>query len=260
MKRIALASDIDGTLVLYRAENFTENAETYIRDEDMAAIAAWQKKGGLFGLCSGRSVSSVFDVLPGDIRPDFYIACSGAAIFDRDRKLIYEAVMEKEEVRALFEKYKDTTSFDAFHTDSRDTQYRTAPSGHPGKKEVIVTSLDDIQDRKLYSISLVFETAEEAEEAGRDVNESHPALEAFQNKNSVDIVKRGCSKGQGILFVKRHLQIDVMAGIGDSFNDMSMLRKAQPSFTFHTSPESIRSYVTCVVDSVAEALGTLGEL
>ena len=80
MERTALASDIDGTLVFYKTENFTENSETYIRDEDLAAIADWQAKGGLFGLCSGRSVCGVFDVLPVGIRPDFYIACSGAAV------------------------------------------------------------------------------------------------------------------------------------------------------------------------------------
>lgn len=59
------------------------------------------------------------------------------------------------------------------------------------------------------------------------------------------------------MIVKKHLKIDVMAGIGDSFNDMSMLKEAHPSFTFHSSPEIIRRSVTCVVDSVAEALGTL---
>lgn len=39
--------------------------------------------------------------------------------------------------------------------------------GRPGKNEVIVTSLDDIRDRKLYSISLIFKDGQAAEEAGR---------------------------------------------------------------------------------------------
>lgn len=257
MQRTALASDIDGTLVFYESENFTENAKTYIKEEDLAAVAAWQARGGLFGLCSGRSVAGVFDLLLGNIKPDFYIACSGAAIFDRDRNVIYEAVIEKDEIRAVFEKYKDTTSFDAFHTDSTDTRYRTIPMERPGEKEVLVKSLDDIGDRKLYSVSLIFENSGAAEEACRAVNENCPALEGFQNKNSIDIVKKGCSKGQGILFVKDYLKIDVMAGIGDSFNDMPMLMAAHPSFTFHNSPEAVRGQVTHVVGSVAEALRVL---
>lgn len=259
MQKTALASDIDGTLVFHCSGNFTDGSETYMKEEDLEGIEAWQRKGGLFGLCSGRSIAGVFDVLPDHIRPDFYIACSGAVIFDRNRKVIYEAVIEREEVEDLFEKYKDTTTFDAFHTDSRDTRYRTMKSGRPGVKEVIVTSLNDIRDRKLYSVSLIFENDEMAEAAGRDVNESCPGLEAFQNRNSIDIVKRGCSKGHGILAVKEHMGIDVMAGIGDSFNDMSMLRAAYPSFTFRNSPTSIQKQVTHVVDSLAEALRILSE-
>ncbi len=258
-KRIGLASDIDGTLVFHRTENFSEDSgkpDTYTKEGDLEAIRAWQAKGGLFGLCSGRPVASVFNLFSG-IRPDFYIACSGAAIFDQDKKPVYEAVIEKEEVRELFEKYKDSTIFDAFHTDSRDTLYRTRHSGRSDVKEVLVTSLEDLGEAKLYSVSLIFKDSQMTEEACRHINENCPALEAFQNKNSADIVKRGCSKGQGVLLVKERLGIEVMAGIGDSFNDLPMLEAAWPSFTFHNSPEDIQNQVAYVVDSVAEALEVL---
>ena len=225
----------------------------------MTAIVSWQDRGGLFGLCSGRPPAGVFDLFPNKIQPDFYIACSGAAIFDRNRDMIYEAVIEKDDIKDIFEKYKESTVFDAFHTDSRDTVYRTGHREFSKAKQVLVTSLEDIRDRKLYSVSLIFADDHMAEEACWDVNENCPPLEAFQNKNSLDIVKRGCSKGQGILFVKEYLQIQVMAGIGDSFNDMPMLQAAHPSFTFSDSPKVIRGNADYVVDSVAEALDLLGK-
>ncbi len=258
-KRIGLASDIDGTLVFHRTENFSEGSgkpDAYVREEDLEAIRAWQAGGGLFGLCSGRSVASMFNLFS-EIRPDFYITCSGAAIFDKDKKLVYEAVIEKEEVRQLFEKYKNSTVFDAFHTDSRDTLYRTRYSGRSDVKEVLVRSLESLGEAKIYSVSLIFKDSLKAEEACRDINENCPALEAFQNKNSADIVKKGCSKGRGVLLVKERLRIEVMAGIGDSFNDLPMLEAAMPSFTFRDSPESVRNRATHVVDSVAEALEVL---
>ncbi len=64
-------------------------------------------------------------------------------IFDRNRDLIYEAVIEKEEIRELFENYKDSTVFDVFHTDSRDTLYRTRCGGRGDEKEVRVTYVVD---------------------------------------------------------------------------------------------------------------------
>ncbi len=70
-KRIALASDIDGTLVFYKRENFLEdsgNAGIYFKEKDLEAVKAWQAEGGLFGLCSGRPLAGIFDLHP-EIRP-----------------------------------------------------------------------------------------------------------------------------------------------------------------------------------------------
>lgn len=262
MRKTALASDLDGTLLFHREEKFSEETGkqgSYFKDEDLAAVAAWQARGGMFGLCSGRAVAGMFDMLPNGIRPDFYILCTGAVIFDRDENVIYEALFPREEAEGLLERYRDGCLFVDFHVDSREVIYRTGRREELKGHQVPLSSMEDVKGRKIYSVSLVFEDDPSAEMACREVNEAYPSLEGFQNKNSVDIVPRGCSKGDGILRVKEHLRVDRMAGIGDSFNDIPMLEKAQVSFTFHSSPESIRSKVTHVVDSVAEALALLGE-
>ncbi len=54
MERIAMASDIDGTLIFHSNGNYTGAAETYFKEEDLAAIAAWQAKSHFFGYCTGR--------------------------------------------------------------------------------------------------------------------------------------------------------------------------------------------------------------
>lgn len=174
----------------------------------------------------------------------------------RNKNIIYESVIKLEDIRELLEKYKDVSLYSTFHTDSRDTLYGTAKLGVE-IKQVIITALDEIRDRKIYSMSMIFKDNERAEAICADINKRKPMLTAFQNKNSVDIVCKGCSKGDGVLRIKKHLQVDVMVGIGDSFNDLPMLLTAQPSFTFHSSPESIRNQATYVVDSVAQALGIL---
>jgi hydroxymethylpyrimidine pyrophosphatase-like HAD family hydrolase len=45
-----------------------------------------------------------------------------------------------------------------------------------------------------------------------------------------------------------------MAAIGDSFNDLPMLRAADISFTFPYAPEELRKTASHIVPSVAAAL------
>ena len=257
MERIAIASDIDGTLIFHSNGSYTEIAETYFKEEDMAAIAAWQAKGRFFGYCTGRPPATVFGLLPDGMEPDFYIACNGAVILDRNRNIIYESVIKADDIRKLFERYKNSFQLSAFYTDSRDTLYRIMETQRNDVKQVVVHSLDDIRDRKLYCLAMFFGDNEEAASVCADINRDCPTLSAFQNKNVVDVMCKGCSKGDGILRIKKYLQADVMAGIGDSYNDLPMLLEAQPSFTFHSSPEDIRRQTDYVVDSVAEAMEIL---
>ena len=260
MGKKALASDIDGTLFFHDTEIFSEPSTTMekgFKKEDLAAISAWQADGGLFGLCSGRPIAGILDLFPNGIEPDFYIACSGAVILDKNRNVIYEAAIDRNDIKELFEKYKGIYIFAAFHTDNQDRVYQTEHDGEDREKQVIVSSLEDVETSKFFGISLCFSDDETAGKICREVNENYPALEGFQNKNSVDIVSKGCSKGNGILRIKEYLQADIVAGIGDSFNDIPMFQTAYPSFTFHSSPEEIRNQVTYIVESVAEALGKL---
>ena len=46
--------------------------------------------------------------------------------------------------------------------------------------------------------------------------------------NSIDIVKKGCSKGAAILKLKELLDIKEIAGIGDSYNDLSICQMNFP--------------------------------
>ena len=71
------------------------------------------------------------------------------------------------------------------------------------------------------------------------------------------MVAKGCSKGTGIEFVKAHYGIDKMCGIGDSFNDLPMLRQADTSFTFDYSAEKVQAEADYVVNTVADAVKIL---
>lgn len=90
-----------------------------------------------------------------------------------------------------------------------------------------------------------------------EINQKYQEVEGFQNRNSIDIVRKGCSKGTGIKIIKDHYQLEKMAGIGDSYNDLPMLKVVDTAFTFKTSPQEIQKQVHYCVNDIAEAIALL---
>ena len=238
----ALASDIDGTLIF----------NGHYKENDVDAIREYQKAGYLFGLCTGRPIKGTKNILPEDIQPDFYIATSGAVILDKQGHVLYENIIPFDDVQQVYNEYHQYTI--VIQTDN--LLYKTAYEEYD-EDDIIIHSLDEIRDKKIYGISLIFDNDEQASVICQNINQNFEALEGFQNKNSIDIVKRGCSKGNGVQRIKELLHIDDMAGIGDSYNDIPMLKIVNYSFTFKTSPLDLQQQVSYVVDNIAEAINIL---
>ena len=76
-------------------------------------------------------------------------------------------------------------------------------------------------------------------------------------ENSIDIVRKGCSKGTGIKIIKDYYHLEKVAGIGDSYNDLPMLKVVDTAFTFKTSPQEIQKQVHYCVNDIAEAIALL---
>lgn len=234
----AFATDLDGTLVFDRK----------VKDIDKEAIHMFQKDN-LFGVCTGRPVCSLFDIE--DIPFDFYIVSSGALLLDRNKEMIAEHIIDKNLARDIFNYYVNKATI-IVQTNDLHHFYATGVYNNP--LLTLINSFEDIGDLKVYSISLVFDTNEEAASYVLDVNERYPLLSGYQNNNSIDIVVKGVSKGTGVKAMKKHLNADEMFGIGDSYNDLPLFKASDHSFTFHSSPESVKEEVNDVVDSVSEAI------
>lgn len=232
------ASDLDGTLVFDRKVKYT----------DKEAIHMFQKDN-LFGVCTGRPLSCLYDIE--DIPFDFYIISSGALLLDRNKKIIEEHIIDKNLAKDLFNYYVNKATIIVQTNDSHHF-YATGVYNNP--LLTFINSFEDIEDLKVYSISLIFDTNEEAASYVLDVNERYPQLSGYQNNNSIDIVLKGVSKGTGAKSIKKHFNADEMLGIGDSYNDLPLFKASDHSFTFHSSPDSVKEEVNDVVDSVSEAI------
>ena len=117
--------------------------------------------------------------------------------------------------------------------------------------------MDEIQG-KVHSITYNALTEENADALASHVNHLfHGKVNAFRNKEFVDIIPDGCSKGMGIDIVRNILKIDTFAGIGDSMNDSPMLENVDIAFTFPYAPKALQEKASQIVNSVAEAIHSM---
>ena len=252
MKRkpiVALIYDFDGTLYFYKAE-------VKLPPASVEKIREYQAAGHLFGLCTGRQVGGLTPFITGHVRPDFYITSSGANIVDADLKEIRKRGVDRKAADAIVrlmdpDKYRLTL-------DVEGDICVFKPMDYPGKYYVI-TGVDDAPEGLIHQVSIHTESLEDAARVSSMINERFGEyVNAFQNVVEVDIAPKGCSKGEGVTFLKgrmKELYGDVILyGIGDSINDLPLLEASDVSYTFPYAPEIVRKKATKVVDTIVDAL------
>ena len=117
-----------------------------------------------------------------------------------------------------------------------------------------IETISTIKYKKIYDISLIFETEEETERVNALIMEKFPHLVGHQNGASIDIVDAKCSKGNAVEQLKKLFGVEATGGIGDSYNDITMIKQGDYGFTFHDSPERVKKEANYLVDSVEEAI------
>ena len=240
-----LFSDFDGTL--FFKEGFHQ--------EDIEAIKTFQSKGNKFALCTGRPrrKTGFGSMLGSDI--DFLVLCTGGLVLDKDYQVIYAQEIPFELVKEVCQKYENETIIGPHCLDEKYLYFKYFPNDAPSYIKQF-DSIDEFKNRKIYSFSLIESTR--AKEITKEINENYPSLHAFQNVNAIDVVKRGCSKGNGILEITKLIS-DETAGIGDSYNDLEMFKVVNQSFTFKTSPKDIQQQTRYTVSSVKVAIDILNK-
>ena len=242
-----LASDFDYTL--YFDDHFNES--------DLRKIKEFQQDGNLFGICTGRQLAGLIQTIGNNFKPDFYILSSGTHILDKDLNLIYEKSIDFNLIKEIYLKYKEEVNL-VVHTLDASHFYCTNLEGEDYFTHI--KDIDEMKDYTIYSISFVELEENRAIEIEEEIRRDYKQVSVYQNNGCVDVVEKGCSKGEGINILKKLLNINEVSGIGDSYNDLPMLEMARPSFTFHSSPDEVKKMVDYRVDSIKEAIEILGEV
>ncbi len=245
-KKTALISDFDNTL-------FFRNTEEQFKAQDIFEILFFQKRGGLFGICTGRSPDSILDTIGQFMHPDFIISVSGALIIDGKGTVLDKHCLDLATTEAIYNRFKDKALV-VVHADGH--VYALCKMEYP--LQIQIESCDELPADRIYGISMRLPDEEAAAEAVQRIQEEFgDRAAAFQNLVNVDIVAAGCSKGTGAAKAKELFSIGKMGGIGDSFNDLPLIEAADVGFTFPTSPEALISAADHTVLSVSQAIETL---
>ncbi len=245
-KKTALISDFDNTL-------FFRNTEEQFKAQDIFEILFFQKRGGLFGICTGRSPDSILDTIGHFMHPDFIISVSGALIIDGKGTVLDKHCLDLATTEAIYNRFKDKALV-VVHADGH--VYALCKMEYP--LQIQIESCDELPADRIYGISMRLPDEEAAAEAVQCIQEEYgDRAAAFQNLVNVDIVAAGCSKGTGAAKAKELFSIGKMGGIGDSFNDLPLIEAADVGFTFPTSPEALISAADHTVLSVSQAIETL---
>ena len=245
-KKTALISDFDNTL-------FFRNTEEQFKAQDIFEILFFQKRGGLFGICTGRSPDSILDTIGHFMHPDFIISVSGALIIDGKGTVLDKHCLDLATTEAIYNRFKDKALV-VVHADGH--VYALCKMEYP--LQIQIESCDELPADRIYGISMRLPDEEAAAEAVQRIQEEFgDRAAAFQKLVNEDIVAAGCSKGTGAAKAKELFSIGKMGGIGDSFNDLPLIEAADVGFTFPTSPEALISAADHTVLSVSQAIETL---
>ncbi|MGI6721658.1 MAG: HAD-IIB family hydrolase [Anaerovoracaceae bacterium] len=246
---IAMASDFDGTLY------FMAKEEKY-RPGDPEKIAEFQANGGLFGVCTGRSLRGILDTSEsGRVDFDFYILASGALIMDRDFNTLCKVCIPRDLMTEIHEKYRNEVEI-VIHANDTVYNFRDTYS-----LQECISSMDEIEGDSIYGLSFGTRSHEEASRIADEINSDYgETVTARVNVRNVDMVSKDCSKGSAVEFIKSEYGIDLMGGAGDSYNDLPLLVAADESFTFPYAPREVQDHADHVVSSIAESLHILSKI
>ena len=246
MKKL-LASDIDGTLI--------HNGK--IKQCDKESISKLRKSNNIFGVSTGRPYKGItFLVNEHGIDIDFYVLLNGAYILDKDLNVLKRELIPYHIIKTIFEKYDNYTLFGVEEGMQTSLLYGETVFYWD---DIYKRTIDELEDKDCLLLSIHFEnnTIEEVDEICNEINEEFSQdIVAYRNAQFVDVVSKGCSKGNGVKQVceMMNISMDNVYTIGDSFNDVSMFNVTKNSFSFPNVEEKLKEHVNFIVDSVSECI------
>jgi Cof subfamily protein (haloacid dehalogenase superfamily) len=247
-------SDLDNTLF---------NREKKIEEKDKQAIRELIEAGVNICLASGRMDKELIEVMQELGVAAHRISQNGAFIYTCQNECLHSAAFDGHLARQL---YEESLPFGLACFISQENEMIV-----PKKTEEIraiekrmkllieeqPTVIEEI-GKTIYPSKLCFFGAiDKIKELERHINRKYQGkLDTFiSDKDCIDFMPPGISKGAALRQLLNHLglQPEEVACIGDSFNDVSMLRLTPHSFAMSHADPAVQKEANHFADSVADA-------
>lgn len=207
-----IVMDFDGTLKPYGERAVSERAIEYIE----SAI----KKGITFAVSSGRTYSELISFLP-QLKDKIYFVCSDGAYYIKNGKTIYERAITPSEL-SFFASEKNGVVFYGAH---KNYALGEIPKGIEIPNATRISRIGEIKE-KVFKITSYGGALRLPVYCGLRLHW------ACKTGTSVQYVNRFCDKGAALSDLQMRLMLtkfDTVC-IGDSENDIPMVRNAKRSF------------------------------
>lgn len=244
-----LASDLDGTLLFGKDQLSKENYD---------AITALDKMGVCFAPCSGRALTEMPKCILDHPSIRYYISADGSSIYDKQTDTHTECALDQAtscRVLDILNEYRQLStvrSHGISYVDGTKSDYESLLRYRMTKNyaEFIryyccaIVNFDCVV-RHLGSIQMIcafFEDDREMAECKDRMLSLGVALTSSE-KNNVEIHHANAGKGNGVLMLADLLGVphERTFSVGDSENDMDMIKKAGVSLAMENASDRLKA-------------------
>ena len=236
-----ICSDYDGTL-----------NHGGITDKKLDAIKKWQSRDNLFCVVSGRGKEFFSELKERGIPVDYFLACNGALIVDKDNNIVSDVRCDGKISVPLIEYISSLGGF--FANVCKDNSFSVENDAFPDSKGPHLSEIKEID--YFNQISTALPDFEASAEVTAKVREKFGyAVNPLQNGTCIDIVPVGMDKAQGIYKLLEFIggkKEDVIA-VGDNVNDEAMIKEFF-SYGMENGVDSIKEIADCITAGIEELI------
>jgi Cof subfamily protein (haloacid dehalogenase superfamily) len=250
--------DMDGTLL---------NDKKIISERNLRAIRLAYEKGARIAVCTGRIFTSAdfFSELLGVKSP--VIASNGAYIREKDRdEVVYKAILGAEKCNKLLAVFRRYDIYPHYYTkDTIFTEkliysskfYEEVNKTLPMDKQIKIELVEDWNEvfrkyeKEIFkgiAVNSDIDKIQEAKNALREMGDFEVVSSRFDN---FEVMNKGVSKGSAVKILADYYGItrEEVICIGDSENDLSMIKFAGLGVAMANGDDDVKGAASYITDS-----------